>query len=108
MKIRSVAWNNRAKMFEVETSGGRLPFDYAKADPCPTEEDPIVEAYADPDIGREGFTYILRSGREGTIHIEQVLEYNRDPGYLRDLLLYRLALEDSIEDNEELGRLLAD
>jgi len=27
------------------------------------------------------------------VHIEQVLEYNRDPGYLRDLLLYKLTLE---------------
>jgi len=25
--------------------------------------------------------------------VEQVLEYNRDPNYLRDLLLYRLTLE---------------
>lgn len=27
------------------------------------------------------------------MHVEQVLEYNRDPTYLRDLLLYRLTLE---------------
>jgi hypothetical protein len=93
MKIRSVAWNNRKKAFEVETAGRSLVFPYAKAEPRPTGDDPIVEAYADPELGREGFTYVLRSGREGTIHVEQVLEYNRDPGYLRDLLLYRLTLE---------------
>jgi len=28
-----------------------------------------------------------------TVHIEQVLEYNQDPGYLRDALLYKLTLE---------------
>jgi hypothetical protein len=43
--------------------------------------------------GREAFTYVLRSGRTGTVHVEQVLEYNQDPTYLRDLLLYRLTLE---------------
>ena len=36
---------------------------------------------------------MLRSGRTGTVHVEQVLEYNQDPTYLRDLLLYRLTLE---------------
>ena len=35
----------------------------------------------------------MRSSNEGTVHIEQVLDYNRDPGYLRDLLLYKLTLE---------------
>jgi hypothetical protein len=36
---------------------------------------------------------VLQSGKEGTVHIEQVLDYNQDPSYLRDLLLYRLTLE---------------
>jgi hypothetical protein len=53
----------------------------------------VIRAYVDKEIGREGFTYELRSGRAGTIHIEQVLEYNRDPNYLRDLMLYKLTLE---------------
>jgi len=44
-------------------------------------------------MGSEGFCYVLRSGREGTVHIEQVLEYNKDPGHLRDQLLYNLTLE---------------
>ena len=45
------------------------------------------------ELGREGFTYGLASGREGSVHIEQVLEYNQDPGYLRDMLLYKMTLE---------------
>jgi len=36
---------------------------------------------------------VLESGREGTVHVEQVLEYNQDPDYLRDLLLYKLTIE---------------
>ena len=43
--------------------------------------------------GREGFTCEPASGRPGTVHVEQVLEYNQDPSYLRDQLLYRLTLE---------------
>ncbi len=52
-----------------------------------------MEVFVDKELGREGFTYVLRSRNEGTVHIEQVLEYNRDPGYSRDLLLYKLTLE---------------
>ena len=47
----------------------------------------------DKELGREGFTYILESGKEGTVHVEQVLEYNQDPSYMRDALLYKLTLE---------------
>ena len=49
--------------------------------------------FVDEEAGREAFTYVLHSGRTGTVHVEQVLEYNRDPTYLRDLLLYQLTRE---------------
>jgi predicted XRE-type DNA-binding protein len=35
----------------------------------------------------------MESGKEGTVHSEQVLEYNQDPHYLRDALLYKLTVE---------------
>ena len=47
----------------------------------------------DGELGNEGFSYVLESGREGTVHIDQVLEYNQDPSYLRDALVYKLTLE---------------
>lgn len=93
MKIRSVGHNNRKKAFEARISASILAFPYSKADPAPTPDDPVARVFVDDELGREGFTYELRSGRTGTIHAEQVLEYNRDPAYLRDLLLYRLTLE---------------
>jgi hypothetical protein len=93
MKIRSATHNNHQKVFEVRTSSKTLPFPYGKADPQPSGADPIVRVMVDRELGREGFTYTLRSGREGTVHIEQVLEYNQDPAYLRDALLYKLTLE---------------
>ncbi len=80
-------------MFEVRTSTKTLVFPFSKADSVPTMADPVTEIFADEDAGREAFTYVLRSGRTGTVHIEQVLEYNQDPAHLRDLLLYRLTLE---------------
>jgi len=60
-------------------------------------------------LGNEAFTYILESGEEGSVHIEQVLEYNEDPKYLADLLTYRLSLEarERIEHSELSRRQVA-
>ncbi len=93
MKIRTVVGNNRKKVFEVRTSNRTMAFPYAKVDPPPTAENPLERVHVDQELNREGFTYVLKSGREGTVHLEQVLEYNQDPGYLRDALLYRLTIE---------------
>ena len=93
MKIRSVRHNNRKRMFEIRTSTKTLAFPFSKAEPAPTAEDPVTELSVDAEAGREAFSYVLHSGRTGTVHVEQVLEYDQDPTYLRDLLLYRLTLE---------------
>ena len=93
MKIRAVKVNNRRKAFEVVAARKRLVFPFARLQVRPTADDPLVKVFVDRELGAEGFTYVLQSGREGTVHIEDVLEYNRDPDYLRDLLLYRLTLE---------------
>ena len=93
MKIRSVARNNRRRAFEVRTWRQTFFFPYSKADPPPMASDRVAEVSIDDELGREAFTYSLASGREGTVHVEQVLEYNQDPGYMRDLLLYKLTIE---------------
>ncbi len=93
MKIRSVGYNNRKKTFEIKVGSRTFTFPYAKAVPPPTVDDPVRRIAVDKDLAREGFTYVLESGREGTVHVEQVLEYNQDPSYLRDLLLYKLTIE---------------
>ena len=93
MKIRSVKLNNRKRVFEVGTWRQPFLFPYSKADPPLTSEDPVVKVFVDGELGREGFTYQLASGKEGSVHIDQVLEYNQDPGYLRDVLLYKLTIE---------------
>ncbi len=93
MKITSVRQNNRKHAFEVGTWRGRLLFPFAKSEPVPSVADPVVEVAVDEELGCEAFTYRLASGVEGSVHVEQVLEYNRDPGYMREALLYRLTIE---------------
>jgi hypothetical protein len=93
MKIRSVKANLRRKAFEVSVAKKHLVFPFARLEIQPTADDPIAKVYVDSELDREGFTYVLDSGREGTVHVEDVLEYNQDPDHLRDLLLYRLTLE---------------
>lgn len=93
MKIQSVSLNNRKKAFQVKTSTKTFQLPYSKVDPQPSVNDPILRLFVDKELGREGFTFVLKSGKEGTVHSEQVLEYNQDPHYLRDALLYKLTIE---------------
>jgi hypothetical protein len=93
MKIGSVKANNRRKVFEVTVARKRVVFPFSQLEVPPTADDPTATVYVDRELGAEGFTYVLKSSREGTVHVEEVLEYNQDPGHLRDLLLYRLTLE---------------
>jgi len=93
MKIQSVTYNNRKRAFQVKASKEMFQLPYSKVDPRPTANDPVAKLYVDQELGREGFTYVLKSGKGGTVHSEQVLEYNQDPHYLRDVLLYKLTIE---------------
>lgn len=93
MKMRSVTTNSRKRAFEVRTYKGAFPFPYSKADPAPSASDPVAAVGVDEELGREAFTYELVSGAEGSVHVDQVLEYNEDPSYMRDLLVYQLTLE---------------
>jgi hypothetical protein len=93
VKIRAVTHNSRKQAFEIWTTARTLSFPFSKADPAPSPEDPIKGTSVDAEAGREAFSYVLASGRSGVVHVEQVLEYNQDPRYLRDLLLYKLTLE---------------
>jgi hypothetical protein len=88
-----VRYNNRKHAFEVATWRGQYVFPYSKADPAPTAADPLADVVIDEEVGGEAFRYRLASGRGGWVHVEQVLEYNQDPSYMRDLLLYQLTVE---------------
>jgi hypothetical protein len=93
VKILGVEANNRRRLFEVRTRRETFVFPYAKVHPVPSAGDRVAEVFADPELGREAFTFRLASGAEGSVHIDAVLEYNEDPSYLADLTLYRLTQE---------------
>ena len=94
VKVLQVSINNRRREFEIElTDRGVLTFPYHRADPPPTRHDPIRDFFIDPELGDEGVTYVLESGASGSVLADYVLEINRDPAYMRDLLLHQLTLE---------------
>ena len=61
----------------------------------------VVEVGPESEIGGEGFTYRLADGSEDTIHLDAVLEYNREPGYMKEVLLHRLTVEvlDALDES---------
>ncbi len=93
MKIRTVTPNNRKKVFEVRVASQVFALPYTEVEPRPGPGNLVAEASVDPELGREGFTFRLASGEEGAVHVEQVLEFNQDPGYLREMVLYDLTLK---------------
>ena len=94
MKIRRIEPNNRKGEFRIVTySGDAYVFPYVKAEPEPDSADKVADAYVDRELANEAFTYVLESGDQGSIHLDQVLEYNDDPTYLRNLLIYQLTVE---------------
>ena len=101
MKIRRVEANNRKSEFRVVTySGDSYVFPYVKAEPKPESTNKVQEVVVDHELASEAFTYVLESGDEGSVHLDQVLEYNEDPTYLRDLLVYKLTVEARQRVNE--------
>ena len=94
MKIRKVEANNRKGEFRLVTyAGDAYVFPYVKAEPQPDSANKVADADVDQELASEAFTYVLESGDEGFVHVDQVLEYNEDPTYLRDLLIYKLTVE---------------
>ena len=94
MKISRVTINNRRKEFLIATrAGATYSYPYVEAQPTPNSENRIAEVFVDKELGSEAITFVLDSGDEGSIHVEQILEYNEDPGYMADLLTHKLTLE---------------
>ncbi len=93
MILQSVSLDNRKRAFVLGTERGTLSYPYAKCDPPPTPEDRIVEYWIDDELAREGLTYRLSSGRDGCVLVDMALDYNREPSYMRDLLLHELTVQ---------------
>ena len=113
MKIKSVTANNRQRCFVIETRKGALTFPFAKLDRMPSRTNRVKEVYVDRELGKEAITYVLESGKEDSVHVDDFLNYNKDPDYMRDLVLYKLTLKagkllkESKLPKRELARRLA-
>ncbi len=79
MKIRSVMCNNRKKAFQVKSSKGTLVIPYSKIEVRPSASDPVARVFVDKELGGEGFSYVLVSGKEGTVYSEQVFGIQSRP-----------------------------
>lgn len=93
MKVKKTVINNRKKAFEILTTKGAYEFPYSRLSLKPTQANPIEDVYPDAEIGFDGFTYRLASGEEDTVVLDQVLEYAKDPEYLRKALLFKLTVQ---------------
>ena len=93
MKITEIEVNNRKNKFMIKTTDLAYGFPFAKMNPMPVKHNQLVKYWIDDDFGSEAFSYELQDGSIGTVHIDQVLEYNRDPNYMAELVLYKLTLK---------------
>jgi hypothetical protein len=93
MRIMRVAANNRRKAFEVVVGRRTLVFPYAQVRLRPSPTNRVDTVYVDQELGAQAFTYTLQQGETDTVHLDEVLEYNADPAYFHELMLYELTLE---------------
>lgn len=109
MKIKKVSVNNRRRCFEIETNRGMFSFPFVKLDLIPSKTNRIRDVYVDRELGKEAITYLLESGEEDSIHVDDFLFYNNDPDYMRDLTLYKLTVKavDLIKESKLPKRELA-
>lgn len=77
----------------MATKGTTYEYPYSRLALSPTETDPIQTVFADSEIGHTGFTYRLASEQEDTILLDQVLEYAKDPEYLRQAMLFKMTMQ---------------
>lgn len=110
MKITKATANARKRAVEVRAGRRAYEVPYSRLPVEPTRDDPIEELIIDPELGREAFTYRLRSGVEESMHVDSVREIAQEPEYLRDLFLHKLSVEarkgvtDSPLGKRELAR----
>lgn len=93
VRIKKVTVNMRKKVFLAEVKKLSYEFPFSRLEVVPTLQDPIVKLYVDPELAYEGFTYVLRSGKEGSVVWDQFLDYNKDPEYEHDMLLFKLTCQ---------------
>lgn len=101
LKIKSITINNKKKSFSVTLGKAEYEFPFSKLKLVPSRQNPIIEFRIDSELAREGVTYKLSSGEEGSFLSDEVLEHNKDSDYLRKMLLYKLTIQAQKVVNSE-------
>ena len=92
MIIRGVWVNNNKKSLEIKTDKGEFSLPFSSLDLLPKPENKIKEIYVDKELGKKAVTYVLESGEEDSVHLDEFLDYNKDPQYANDMMLYKVTL----------------
>jgi hypothetical protein len=88
--IDAVVANNHKRAFEVTTAAGSWDMPYWALPVRPDPGNPVAAVEVDEELARMGFRYLLADGSEDSVPLDSVLDFNRDPDYLRDILLFQL------------------
>jgi hypothetical protein len=83
-------------------SGAAFTYPYVKAEPRPETADKVADAYVDRELANEAFSYVLESGAEGSIHLDQVHAAIEDLKQT-DQLVDRLPRVGRVQKAVELG-----
>lgn len=92
MKIHRVSVNHRKKALEIESPKGHLSLPFSRLPLKPSAKDKLKTAYVDSELNNRAITYVLASGKEGSIHLDAFLDYNRDPDFLREMTLHKFTV----------------
>jgi hypothetical protein len=93
MKIKNVSVNYKRKNIEIIIAEKAYTLPFSKLRLKPTAQNKISEIYVDKELAQKAITYILANGKEDSIPLDAFLDYNKDPNYMRKMLLHRLTVE---------------
>ena len=112
MKIRDVEFDNRRQSFRVFAGTKSYELPYTAMDRRRGRLK-VVRAFADPELGRDAFTYETDTGEVGAVHLDNILLHAGDPRAELENTLYiltveaELALKESRVSKRALARKLA-
>jgi hypothetical protein len=87
MRIERVTASDQKTAFEILVDDEVLLFPYALLTVKPSETHRVTHVFVNPELGNEAFTYILVNGQKDTLHIDEVLEYNKDLNCLPKIMI---------------------
>jgi hypothetical protein len=91
MKIKRVFAHDKKKAFIVQVGVKTYEVPFSSFPVAPSKRDPLTSVSVDKDLGGMGFTFHVRSGKQQTMLLDQILEMHHDPEVARKRTLYELS-----------------